>query len=115
MRRCLIVDDDPLYVEILTRIVGPHGLDVTAAATASEAIAALTARDYEVILLDMHLAGSGGDEVIEFLRRLKPHLLQRVVAVTASPGVTRHLSASVPVVDKGSLGTLEQRVREILL
>jgi CheY-like chemotaxis protein len=115
MRRCLIIEDDPMFVDILTRVVRPYDLEVANVSDAADAIAALSKREYDVIFLDMHLAGSQGAVVLDYLRRVKPHAVARVVAVTGSPGATRHLGPDVPVIDKGNIDTLAMRIRELLV
>ena len=114
MARCLIVDDDALFREILERVVAPFGLDVSTAGTAAGAIEHLQRRDFAVIFLDLHLAGSDVSAVVDYIRRVKPHALSRVIAVTSHPSRALSLAPDVPVVDKGSIETLRQRVAALL-
>lgn len=112
--RCLIVDDDSTYREILEHVAAPFGLETTAVSTAAGAIEALQRRDYAVIFLDLHLAGSDVSAVVDYIRRVKPHVLSRVIAVTSHPSHAIALAPEVPVVDKGSIETLRQRVASLL-
>lgn len=112
MNRCLIIDDDPVFVEILSRIVKPYDLDVDHAGDAPSAIQAILAHEYDLIFLDLHLAGSPGSAVVDHIRRVKPHSIARMIAVTGSPGAQRF--GDIPVVDKGNVATLAARVRELL-
>lgn len=115
LRRALIIDDDPMYREILGRIVRGIDLDPSEAADANAAVELLRARDFDVILLDLQLAGgTDGGQVLDFLRRTKPHLLPRVLCVTGSPEMIHKVALDVPCIDKGNLETLGEKVRSLL-
>jgi CheY-like chemotaxis protein len=67
-RRLLAVDDDQpmrvLYQRLITRV----GMEGEVAASGREAIEALKARRYDVVLLDLNLPRLNGWEVLDFLR-----------------------------------------------
>lgn len=109
-----MIDDDPMFVDILHRVAAPFDLAPSDAATAQTAIEAIGRRDFDVIFLDLHLAGGNSSSVVEYIRRVKPHLLPRVIAVTSHPGRARQVAPDVPVVDKGNIETLRQRVAQLL-
>jgi len=49
----LIVDDDPDFVEITTKILSTHGYDVFAAANGTEALGLMRQRKPDLVLLDI--------------------------------------------------------------
>ncbi len=49
----LIVDDDPDFVEITTRILSAHGYDVLSAANGAEALIVMRQRKPDLVLLDI--------------------------------------------------------------
>jgi DNA-binding NarL/FixJ family response regulator len=75
-RRVLIVDDHPLVRESLTALIGQQ-TDLTVcgeAATAAEAMQAVTALKPEVAIVDISLKDSSGIELIKDLKRACPSL-----------------------------------------
>ncbi|HEY0141970.1 MAG TPA: response regulator [Thermoanaerobaculia bacterium] len=115
MARCLILDDDPMFREILERIARGLGLDPTVVSNAPAAVDAILQRDYDVVLLDLRLAGDqNSSPVFEAIRRSKPHLLPRVLCVTGSPEMMHKVALDVPCVAKGNLETLGEKIRALL-
>lgn len=112
--RCLIVEDDVMFVEIFQRILRRFTCDGPVARTAAEAIVALKKHDFDVVLLDLRLAGSDGGTVLEFVRRSKPHMLGCIIAVTNYPVMARALAPDVPLIDKGNLTALPERLNMLL-
>jgi ActR/RegA family two-component response regulator len=110
----LIIDDDPKYVTMLARVATRLGLACTDVADASAAIARLQTHDYDVIFLDLQLAGSNGGTVANFMRRAKPHLLARTLVVTSYPAIARAVTSDLPTIDKGDLSELQRRIAVLL-
>lgn len=93
MPRVLVVDDDTLYAEAATAILGQEGsLDVVGrAADGREAVElALTLRP-DVVLMDLNMPVMDGLEATRSLRRLLPSA--RVVVVTSSQSEADRRSA----------------------
>ena len=65
----LIVDDDVVHRMILARLAKQTGYLVEQATTVEEAEAALAAKSFDCISLDLSLGDRGGVEVIERLAR----------------------------------------------
>src|SRR5262245_39854873 len=72
--RLLIVDDDEQIRQALSRRFGRLGMAVTAAASGEEALALAEGARFDVALLDLHLPGLSGIEVLEKLKGLQPEL-----------------------------------------
>jgi signal transduction histidine kinase/CheY-like chemotaxis protein len=78
--RVLIVDDDPDTVEVVRQVLESAGAQVTAAASAGEALAALSARPPDVLLSDLGMPGEDGYALIRKIRSLDPARGGRVPA-----------------------------------
>ncbi|HEX7151989.1 MAG TPA: response regulator [Thermoanaerobaculia bacterium] len=111
---CLIIDDDEMFVEIFTRVVRPYGLTATAVNTVPAAVSALMQRDYDVVFLDLRLGNVDGTNVIDAIRKIKPHILHRILAVTSYPGGAKNLPPEVVVIDKANLAGVGARVAAVL-
>ncbi|MBI4060600.1 MAG: response regulator [Elusimicrobia bacterium] len=68
-RAVLVVDDNPDYRRIVSRILASGGYAALAAASAEEARALLAARTPDAAILDWNLPGESGVELSRWLRR----------------------------------------------
>jgi PAS domain S-box-containing protein len=75
-RRVLLVDDDPLVLEAIGRLLTRAGVEVTAHANPNEALAAVqTARpDFDLVVSDISMPGMTGLELVSRLRSTHPRL-----------------------------------------
>jgi len=72
--RLLIVDDDDQLRQTLARRFQRQGMEVTAAAGAEEALANADQSRWDVALLDLHLPGKSGIELLAQLKERQPEL-----------------------------------------
>jgi DNA-binding NtrC family response regulator len=72
--RLLVVDDDDQMRRTLAGRFRRQGLDVTAAASGEEALAQAGQARFDVALLDLHLPGISGIELLGKLKELQPDL-----------------------------------------
>jgi DNA-binding response OmpR family regulator len=98
--RTLVVEDDPVSVEILRAIVALTGTEVDVAVDGKEAIEKMSNASYGAILLDVVLPKIDGFGVVEYLRRVRPELLARTILITGLPdrylgGIERTLVCAV--------------------
>jgi DNA-binding NtrC family response regulator len=70
----LIVDDDELLRETLVRRFQRQGMAVTAAASAEEALDKTALARWDVALLDLHLPGMSGIDLLQRLKEEQPEL-----------------------------------------
>jgi DNA-binding NtrC family response regulator len=70
--RLLIVDDDDQLSQTLERRFGRHGMEVITAPSAEAAIPLLNTRRFDVALLDLHLPGMSGIELLQQMKTLQP-------------------------------------------
>jgi ActR/RegA family two-component response regulator len=111
---CLIVDDDPMFVEIFARVVRPFGLAPTIVGDVPSATSALMQRDFDLVFLDIRLGDADGRVVIEAIRHSKPHMLRRIIVVTGYPGARIGLPPELIVIDKSNLSGIGDRVAAVI-
>jgi diguanylate cyclase (GGDEF)-like protein/PAS domain S-box-containing protein len=84
--RILIVDDQPVNVELLEYLLKSTGYQAVSATTDSRLVAGLHAEHrYDLIILDMQMPGMNGFEVMDALRPLEAGSWLPVLVVTAQP------------------------------
>src|ERR1043166_9343479 len=96
----LLVDDDPSVRSLLAALMKRDGVAHETACDGAEAIPRLRRRDYGAVVLDLMLPERNGFEVLRFLKAERPHMLERVVVITAATESTlrdfedrRHVAA----------------------
>jgi CheY-like chemotaxis protein len=80
--RALVVEDDDLYSALLESALFAAGFDVGVAGSGEDALAAITARAPDLLLLDIRLPGISGLDVLRALAAAPPP--SRIVAVAMS-------------------------------
>lgn len=82
--KVLHVDDDPMNLRVVQEILGAYGHHAVMAASGAEALSRLSNERFDLMLLDIHMPGMTGLEVIEALRtRAGPERDTPVIALTA--------------------------------
>jgi class 3 adenylate cyclase len=81
--RLLVVDDNELNRDMLTRRLGSRGYSVTAANDGEEALRLLAGRAFDVVLLDVMMPGITGIEVLRRIRATASESDLPVIMVTA--------------------------------
>lgn len=76
----LVVDDQPAVREILAAMLDLAGYTVRQASNGSEAVRAMGREAFDLVLLDVHLPGNSGWEILQQLRSISP--AQRVVMIS---------------------------------
>ena len=79
----LVVDDDDLNRDMLSRRLALHGYAPTVAASGAEALDLIRQHPFDVVLLDVQMPGMSGVEVLQQIRREKPAGVLPVIMVTA--------------------------------
>jgi FixJ family two-component response regulator len=69
----LVVDDEPVVLEVASEALTMRGLEVTMATTAEEALELLGKKDFGCLLTDKNLPKMNGIELMREARRLQPH------------------------------------------
>jgi two-component system, OmpR family, response regulator ResD len=82
--RALVCEDDAAIRTLLLTLLGRQGFEVDNAANGHEALAALSERDYDLIVLDLMMPKSSGYDVLSELAATRPEILCRIVVLTAA-------------------------------
>jgi CheY-like chemotaxis protein len=86
----LLVDDEPLLLKTMVRMIEDYGLRVLSASSSAEALAIAAEREIDLVVADLLLPGTTGGELVKKLRAERPDL--RVLYMSgwdpASSGVT---------------------------
>jgi len=115
----LIVDDEKQMVRTLADVVKLHGWQADGAFSGEEAVDAVRAQDYAVVLMDVRMTGINGVEAFKAMKAVRPGI--RVILMTAytateimaeaeREGALRILSK--PVALPGLIEVLEQATNE---
>ena len=81
----LLVDDEPLFLRALVRMLRPERHRLLTAQTADQATAALADPALEVVLLDLQLGSESGIDLLERVKRERPEV--EVVMLTGDANV----------------------------
>ena len=79
----LLVDDEPLNRELLSRRLQNEGYSVATACNGQEAIKRLAVEQFSLLLLDLNMPVMNGYEVLEWLQRHDTRMM-RVIMLTAA-------------------------------
>jgi len=95
IKRVLVVEDDPDQTILLKDYLEGYFYRVTAVSNGVDALKAILERDFDVILCDMVMPRMPGDRFYYAVQRVKPHLCDRFVFITAhreNPRIQEFLS-----------------------
>ena len=79
--RILVVDDEPLTLELIVEGLTDRGYSIDVAASGTEAIAKAEGTSYDVVITDLNMPGMGGMEVLDHFNENRPGTL--VILLTA--------------------------------
>jgi DNA-binding NtrC family response regulator len=114
--RVLVVEDEPRLRELLLKVIGGWGFDVSAARSGEEALRAVSstadgADTPDILVLDLNLPGMDGMDVLRRLRERLPALQAVILTGFASLEAARqaiHLDVVEFLTKPCHLGELEQ-------
>ena len=92
----LVVDDDPEMRALLLDVLQTEGYEVIEAKDGTEAVLALRARRFDVILMDKNMPGPSGLDLLPGFRRVCPD--SKIILMTAFGDVPSYMEA----VEKGA-------------
>lgn len=81
--KVLIVDDEPLVLEIIKTALKKSGFDITASSTAMEAISHIKKTSFDVIISDVRLDEMTGYEILNFAKNKNP--MTNGILITGAP------------------------------
>src|SRR5690606_270630 len=97
MRSALFVDDEPLLLEGLARMLRPlrHDWEMTFVSSAREALAALDAQHFDVVVSDMRMPVMDGAALLERVRERQPDAVRIMLSgQTDREGVLRTINCA---------------------
>ena len=79
--KILIVDDDPIIINIFTTVAKSIGhTDITTANSGEDALTLVIREAYDLITLDIAMPGASGLEVLSVIRNLCPHAIIVIIS-----------------------------------
>ncbi len=118
-RSALVVDDEPEIGALLAEMLQKVGYRIEVKVSGEAAQAALTQRDYDVVLCDLRMPGLDGPALYDWIAEHRPHLCARTAFITAdtlSASSHRFLArAGRPILEKPFAPTeLRQLLAQLL-
>jgi two-component system cell cycle response regulator DivK len=83
MTSILVVEDNPMNMELVTCLLESNGIEVTQAVDGLEALDKIRNSLFDLVLLDIQLPGMGGLEVLKHIKENPASQQIGVVALTA--------------------------------
>ncbi|HEY8133611.1 MAG TPA: response regulator [Thermoanaerobaculia bacterium] len=83
--RALVVEDDEAILSLVRHVLERENFAVEGVKRGDEAIQLLKTVAYDLLILDLVLPRSTGEDVMTFLEDAQPNTLRRVIVMTASP------------------------------
>ena len=93
-KRALVCEDDSAIRTLLCKLLTRHELLADCVGSGDEALEQLRGHPYDIIILDLLTPGLSGYEVVQAIEREMPHLLDRVIVLTA---LQRAFNETLPV------------------
>ena len=94
--RLLLVDDDLVFLQTLSRSLQRKGLEVDVAENGQQTLAKIRQQEYDLVLLDLNLAGESGLNVLLDIKEQRES--QRVIMLTAYASI----ATAVEAIKKGA-------------
>lgn len=89
--RLLLVDDDPVFTDVMTKALQKRGFSVATAANVDAAEAMLARQRFDKALVDLKMEGRSGLALIQTLQQQQPQC--RVVMLTGYSSITTAVEA----------------------
>jgi len=87
----LVVDDDPVTIDLLKEVLSKEGYEVSTALSGEEAIAQGTDHFFDIIITDVRMGEKGGMEVLRFFKKSAPDTT--VIMITAFGSIETAIEA----------------------
>jgi len=80
--KILVVDDEPVIRQFVSRVLSEEGHEVEAVDKAEDALERIKSKRYRLILLDIKMPGISGIELYKQFQEIAPSLMKRVAFIT---------------------------------
>ncbi|MBU4221337.1 MAG: response regulator [Euryarchaeota archaeon] len=81
MKKALVVEDNPINMELVMEILTANGFSADEAVNGEEAVARVEKKAYDIVLMDIELPGMDGVEATRLIK--KRHIDIPVIALTS--------------------------------
>lgn len=84
-RHVLVIDDDPMQLEVIREMLERNGVSCIPCTTAAEVVREMRKQDYDMLLTDIQMPGTSGFALLELLRKsnIRNSRTVPVIAMTA--------------------------------
>lgn len=84
-RHVLVIDDDPMQLEVIREMLERNGVSCMTCTTAAEVVREMRKQDYDMLLTDIQMPGTSGFAMLELLRKsnIRNSRTVPVIAMTA--------------------------------
>lgn len=83
MKRILVVEDNPMNMELVAELLESNGMEVTKAVDGPESLEFIKNNAFDLVLLDIQLPGIDGLEVLKIIKEDSSLQQMPVIALTA--------------------------------
>lgn len=116
-KTALVVDDNRLMIEFMSRVITDYGYIVTSAADGFEALDQLTAMTPDVIFVDLIMPKIEGDTLCRIIRKM-PHLDGSYVVVVSAAAAEMAVECSEfganACIAKGSFSDMAKNIQKVI-
>ena len=78
--RILLVDDEQESLDLIAEYLTEKGFDLSTSTTAEHAIQLAEQDGYQIAIVDLHLPGMTGSELLKHIKKVRPHI--QVIMIT---------------------------------
>jgi signal transduction histidine kinase/CheY-like chemotaxis protein/CHASE3 domain sensor protein len=82
VRRVLVVEDDPVQRDAMTKLLGSRDVEIVAVGTAADCLTELSRQTFDCMVLDLTLPDASGFSLLETLSRDDAHAFPPVIVYT---------------------------------
>jgi CheY-like chemotaxis protein len=86
--RILLVDDDPMIIQLISDMLSLDGYDVDTAPNGIAALEKVQGRRYDLILTDLHMPELDGVGLYRELKRRQAHPPKKIIFLTGTSGTS---------------------------
>ena len=97
--RVLVVEDDLPLRMFLDVLIRRSGIEVDTMSSGEDSLDAIKSETYAAVILDLMLPGRTGFDVLHSLRATDPHLLRRIIVLTAVSQVRTRSTIRISIAD----------------
>jgi DNA-binding NtrC family response regulator len=98
----LLVDDEEKFLDVLSKRLGPRGIDADTATSGEEALVKIRDKNVDVIILDVMMPGIGGIETLKRIRKENPEV--QIIMLSGQGTIDKAITA----MKEGAIDFLEK-------